>query len=299
MRCNVKVFDAIFWGQIIAFFSQIRSHDAVLKGSRSKLSIISHILNKKRLCCLVVLFAVVLNSAQATGAEIALIIDDMGNNDSDKIAFNLPPEVAFAILPHTPHSTKFAQFAAQEQRDVLVHMPMEALSGLRMGPGGISSDMPRTVIRQKLDDALRSVPQAIGFNNHMGSKLTQLTAPMQATMEFLNYQQLFFLDSRTTRYSKAEHIAQDFGVPVMRRHVFLDHVQETQHIDYQFRRLLRKAQKNGFAIGIAHPHEVTLAYLQAALQSLPEKNIRLINLSDKLPSHRKQWAANQQGTLSR
>ncbi|MCC2607811.1 divergent polysaccharide deacetylase family protein [Planctobacterium marinum] len=232
-------------------------------------------------------------------AEIALIIDDMGNSDTDGVAFNLPEQVAFAILPHTPHSKKFALTAAGEQRDVLVHMPMEALSGLNMGPGGISSEMSESLIRQRLTEAFESVPQAIGFNNHMGSKLTQLTAPMQTTMEFLNFRHLFFLDSRTTRYSKAEHIAKDFGVPTVRRHVFLDHVQETQHIDYQFRRLLRKAKRDGFAVGIAHPHKVTLEYLQAALQALDEEGIRLISLRDKLPQTPKQWAWNQNSQYSR
>ena len=233
-----------------------------------------------------------------SAAEIALIIDDMGNNHSDKMAFELPTQVAFAILPHTPHSTKFARIAAREQRDVLVHMPMEALSGLNMGPGGISSDMSEAIIKQRLQDALRSVPQAIGFNNHMGSKLTQLTAPMQATMEYLNYHQLFFLDSRTTRYSKAENIAHEYGVPTMRRNVFLDHIQETQHIDYQFRRLLRKARKTGFALGIAHPHKVTLQYLQVALNALEEQGIRLVPVSQKLPQA-PQWAWNRTGQLGR
>ncbi|BDX08379.1 hypothetical protein MACH26_39000 [Planctobacterium marinum] len=223
----------------------------------------------------------------------------MGNNHSDELAFELPTQVAFAILPHTPHSSKFAKVAAQEQRDVLVHMPMEALSGLSMGPGGISSDMSEVIIKQRLQEALRSVPQAIGFNNHMGSKLTQLTAPMQATMEYLNYQQLFFLDSRTTRYSKAENIAHQYGVPTMRRNVFLDHIQETQHIDYQFRRLIRKARKNGFAVGIAHPHKVTLQYLQVALNALEEQGIKLVPVRQKLPQTPNQWAWNRNGQLGR
>jgi len=255
------------------------------------------IIQKTRLLFLLSFLAQGLSSASA--AEIALIIDDMGNNDSDAVAFNLPEQVAFAILPHTPYSKKFALIAADEQRDVLVHMPMEALSGLNMGPGGISSEMSATLIKQRLSEAFQSVPQAIGFNNHMGSKLTQLTAPMQATMEFLNYRHLFFLDSRTTRYSKAEHIAKDFGVPTVRRHVFLDHVQETQHIDYQFRRLLRKAKRDGFAVGIAHPHQVTLDYLQAAVLALEEEGIRLIALRDKLPQTPRQWAWNQTSQYSR
>jgi hypothetical protein len=71
--------------------------------------------------------------------------------------------------------------------------------------------------------ALSTVPDAVGVNNHMGSRLTQLSLPMSITMEFLNKQGLFFVDSRTTRYIKAEDIAKQNGVLSTKRNVFIDH----------------------------------------------------------------------------
>lgn len=235
----------------------------------------------------------------AYSAEIVLILDDMGYKAADKSAFELPPEVAFAILPHTPYSKSFAHRAEEQHRDVLIHMPMEALSGLYMGPGGLSAEMNSVDIKALLAHAHTTVPNAIGVNNHMGSKLTQLIKPMQATMEYLTHHKMFFIDSRTTRFSKAENIAQNYGVPSMRRHVFLDHVKETSHIDFQFRRLVRKAKKNGFAVGIAHPHDVTLDYLLVALKALEQENVQLISLRDKLKPATQQWVWNQPGQLSR
>ena len=235
----------------------------------------------------------------AYSAEILILIDDMGNKSEDSSAFGLPTEVAFAILPHTPYSTQFAHTAGTEQRDVILHMPMEALSGLYMGPGGISSTMNKNTITDRLKAAHNTVPGAIGLNNHMGSKLTQLTMPMQATMEYLDQRGMFFLDSRTTRFSKAEKIARSYGLPAARRHVFLDHVRETGHIDFQFRRLLHRAKKHGFAIGIGHPHQVTIDYLKVALQTLSEHNIRLTTLSDRFIPAEPQWAWNEPGQLSR
>jgi polysaccharide deacetylase 2 family uncharacterized protein YibQ len=67
--------------------------------------------------------------------------------------------------------------------------------------------MPPIQIVKMLKIALSTVPDAVGFNNHMGSRLIQLILPISVTIEFLSEQGLFFVDSRTTRYTKAEAIA--------------------------------------------------------------------------------------------
>lgn len=225
------------------------------------------------------LLIICLLSLPAYAGNIALIIDDMGYRKQDADAFVLPAEVTFAILPHTPYSTAYAKKAAAQNRDVMLHMPMEALAGNKLGPGALTAAMDNQAIQQKLDAALSSVPHAIGLNNHMGSKLTQLTLPMRATMDFLRQQQLFFIDSRTTRYSKANKIASRFGVPNTHRQVFLDHFQNEKHMQAQFDRLIRIARKYQNAIGIAHPYPETLSFLQKNLPLLQDMGIRLIPIS--------------------
>jgi uncharacterized protein len=228
-----------------------------------------------RLCLLLIC----LLSLPAGAGNIALIIDDMGYRKQDIDAFVLPEQVTFAILPHTPYSTAYAKKAANQNREVMLHMPMEALAGNKLGPGALTAAMDNQAIQAKLNAALTSVPHAIGLNNHMGSKLTQLTLPMQATMDFLRQQQLFFIDSRTTRYSKANKIATRFGVPNTHRQVFLDHFQNKKHMQGQFDRLIRIARKYHNAIGIAHPYPETLSFLQQHLPKLQEMGIRLIPVS--------------------
>ena len=208
--------------------------------------------------------------------RIVLIIDDMGYRKQDKQAFTLPKEVTFAILPHTPYSKTYAEMADSQQRDVILHMPMEALAGNKLGPGALTADMPDDSIQLQLASALDSVPNAIGLNNHMGSKLTQLSQPMNATMDFLRHRQLFFVDSRTTKFSKAEQIAKHHGVISAHRHVFLDHQQDPKQIQAQFNRLLRIAKKSDYAVGIGHPHQETLAFLAAQLPQLEAQGIELL-----------------------
>ncbi|GAA0858744.1 divergent polysaccharide deacetylase family protein [Aliiglaciecola litoralis] len=237
-------------------------------------SSIKYLVNK----AFVLLFTVL--SLCVHSAEIALIIDDMGNTSRDAAAFELPTQVAFSILPMTHLSKRYSRQAALQQREVMLHIPMESLAGNQLGPGAITSDMSPQSIRLTLLEALASVPDAIGVNNHMGSKLTQLSVPMEVTMQFLIEHNLFFVDSRTTRFSKAQRIAQDSGVMSLKRNVFLDHDATPEQIDAQFQRLLRLAKKYGYAVGIAHPYPQTVKYLRQALHNIEEQGVQLATVSE-------------------
>lgn len=218
----------------------------------------------------------------AWAGEIALIIDDIGNNTHDANAFALPRDVAISILPHKALTARYALLAAEQQREVLLHMPMESISGLRQEPEVLLASMSAKTISHRLQLAFATVPNALGLNNHMGSRLTQLDAPMQVTMHFLQQRGLAFVDSRTTKFSHAESIAKTNGVVTLRRHVFLDNDLEVGKIDRQFKRLLRLADKYGQALAIGHPHTQTINYLLHNLPQLSKHNIQLIALSDML-----------------
>ncbi|MFT2092571.1 divergent polysaccharide deacetylase family protein [Paraglaciecola sp. 2405UD69-4] len=209
-----------------------------------------------------------------------MIIDDMGNKPEDAAAFALPQNIVFAILPNKPLSRPFSKRAAIQQREVILHMPMESLSGVKQEKGVLLASMSSTEIEHNLQMALDSVPNAIGLNNHMGSKFTQLSYPLSVTMDFLLENQLFFIDSRTTRYSKAQLIADKKGVLNMKRHVFLDHVAKPEQIDLQFNRLIELSKKHGYAIAIAHPYPDTLEYLKTHLNLLEEQGITLAKISE-------------------
>ncbi|GAC16091.1 divergent polysaccharide deacetylase family protein [Aliiglaciecola lipolytica] len=238
---------------------------------------------KTTLIRLTLLFSIFhLGGLPVCAAEIALIIDDMGNTQRDEAAFSLPKEVTFSILPLTHLSQKFSKKAATQQREVMLHIPMESLAGKRLGPGALTADMSPESIRHTLAQALMSVPDAIGVNNHMGSKLTQLSLPMNVTMEFLIEHRLFFVDSRTTRYSKALKIAQQNGVLSAGRNVFLDNDNRPEKIDAQFQRLIRLAKKYGYAVGIAHPYPQTIEYLQKALLPAEQLDVELVTISELL-----------------
>lgn len=213
-------------------------------------------------------------------AEIVIIIDDMGNKKEDALAFELPTEVTFAILPNKALSQVFSERAKNQSREVILHMPMESIAGLKEEQNSLSANMSSVQMREVLQSALASVPYARGVNNHMGSKLTQLDQPMAVMMEFLLQQGLYFVDSRTTNLSQAERIARQTGVMAIKRNVFLDHHADLAHMDAQFKRLLRIAKKYGRAVAIAHPYPQTLTFLHENLALLEAQGISLVKLGN-------------------
>jgi len=213
-------------------------------------------------------------------AQVAIIIDDIGYRKTDQHALALPGNVSYAFLPHTPFAKELAERANNEEKDVLLHIPMEATSGKLLGPGALTSEMNDEAIQHELTMALAEIPFAVGINNHMGSHLTELKRPMASTMKFLKQHRLFFIDSMTTSNSKTRALAHVYGVPHLQRHVFLDNHTNSQYISKQFSQLVKTAKRNEFAIGIAHPHPETIAALKQLIPTLQRENIELVGVSN-------------------
>lgn len=217
-------------------------------------------------------------------AKIAIVIDDIGNQASDQQLLDLNANLTYAILPHTPFSSRFSQQAAKKNRDILIHLPMQADSkNSYLGPGALTLDMSKKELQKTLLEAMESVPYAIGINNHMGSLLTRSETQMQWTMELLRQHNMFFLDSKTTVYSKVESVADQYGVNALHRNIFLDNIRQESVMKFQFKRLIDIAQKYGSAIAIGHPYPETYKLLNDNLPLLSQMGVELVPLSKLLP----------------
>ena len=198
-------------------------------------------------------------------------------------AIDLPGPVTFAILPHTPHSVFLAKQAHSRQKEVLLHLPMEAINRKEPGPGKIDSTMPAIELKLTVAYDLERVPHVIGINNHMGSLLTQQVGPMANLMAAIKQRGgLFFVDSLTSPKSLAGSTAARYRVPYLVRDVFLDNDRSRSAIDQQISLLITIARKRGSAIAIAHPYPETLAALENWIPRFPNYNIKLVPLSTQL-----------------
>lgn len=223
--------------------------------------------------------------SQADTPKIAIIIDDIGYQKTDLKLIELPFPLTFAVLPYTPYGNKAAKQAFLQQKDVMLHMPMQASNGKTPGPGALTEQMGKREVQQSLQAALADIPYAIGINNHMGSYYTELNEPMAWTMEYLRKRHLFFVDSLTTSHSKAGKYASQFGVTHLSRHVFLDNEQNEAAIGKQFDVLLRIAKKRQSAIAIAHPYPETYNFLRKNLPRLQQQGVQLVSISQLLPTN--------------
>jgi len=225
---------------------------------------------------------------------VAIIIDDMGNHQAQGFAaLELPGAVTYAFLPYTPYAAALAEKAHALGKEVMLHLPMDAYEGNALGPGALTLHMTETKFKQTLWDDLNAVPHISGLNNHMGSLLTQHPGAMGWIMQVLSekWPGLYFIDSRTTRDTVAQHIATEYSVPTTRRDVFLDNEPLADAIEKQFSLLLKLARQQGFAVGIGHPYPQTVQVLQRVVKNLKSENIRLISASAmiELQQRRKSW----------
>jgi hypothetical protein len=130
-----------------------------------------------------------------------------------------------------------------------------------------------------LEDDLDSIPYAIGASNHMGSKITQDREKMTVILNELKKRGLFYVDSVTAPNSICSDVAVNVGEPFARRDVFLDNETNSLYITGQLEKLKKVAMKNGYAIGICHPHDETIAVLEKEIPRLRSQGIELEPIS--------------------
>ncbi len=209
-----------------------------------------------------------------TRPAVSIIIDDMGYKKALSEKFcRLDAALTFSVFPHSPFKTNIIKSANDHGNEILLHLPMEPNEFPRVdpGPGALLSSMTPDELIDQLNQNLDDVPLAKGVNNHMGSKLTSSSFQMNQIFTILKKRDLFFIDSRTTSKTIAWQSARLLQVPFSQRDIFLDHVQERAFVEKQIRALIKTAKKQGGAVGIGHPYEITLEVLEEMLPEIKKQ----------------------------
>jgi polysaccharide deacetylase 2 family uncharacterized protein YibQ len=230
---------------------------------------------------LLALLALLVAGPAVATPRIAIIIDDVGNRLVEgRRAVALPGPVALAFLPHTPNAQALAEAAHNAGKEVLLHLPLQALEDRDPGPGALLLDTTEPAFRRIVQENLAAIPHVQGVNTHMGSLLTRHPGHMAWLMEELHaVGGLFFVDSYTAAESVALQLAREAGIPAVRRHVFLDAEISHEGVRLQFARLVAHAQEHGYAVGIGHPFVETMDVLEDVLARLDEFGVELVPVS--------------------
>jgi len=195
---------------------------------------------------------------------LVFIIDDAGNNLKELEPFlRIQFPFTIAVLPGLPHSAEAAKRIRESGKEVLLHQPMEAIGGQEPGPGAIYSGMSAAEIRAVLSRNIEEIGPIVGMNNHQGSKITMDKEAMQTILAFCNEKGICFIDSRTTADSVVSSVANQMGIKIAERNVFIDNEQNKSAMLRYISGGLARARKNGSAVMIGHTWSPDLAPLLA------------------------------------
>ena len=213
--------------------------------------------------------------------QIALIIDDIGQNRTIAREFmDIDIALTFSILPHLSYSCELAQEMNRVGYEVMLHQPMEPFSTTQdPGPGALYVGDEPERITEVMESNIRSIPYAVGVNNHMGSKFTESGADVGEALKIVKQRKLFFVDSCTSRHSKAHVISRSFGIPTLSRRIFLDNVREESAVAAELARLKACALRTGQAVGIGHPVSSTAQAINRFARDKDNADIELVSAS--------------------
>ncbi|MEM7650805.1 MAG: divergent polysaccharide deacetylase family protein [Pseudomonadota bacterium] len=213
--------------------------------------------------------------------KIAIIIDDMGVDRKRSFkTIDIDAPLTLAFLPYATDLDGITQKALEAGHELMIHMPMQATTNpVSLGPIALKTGMSEDDVKANMQAAFESFDGYVGVNNHMGSKVTQDEQIMDWAMETLKGKNLYFIDSKTIGSSVAAKMSRANGLPTAVRDVFLDHENTAEFVMGALRKLERVAVKNGYAIAIGHPKDVTINGLKQWLPDAQARGFEIVHAS--------------------
>jgi polysaccharide deacetylase 2 family uncharacterized protein YibQ len=219
---------------------------------------------------------------EAKNVKIAVIVDDFGYNTNNLDAlFEITTPLTISVLPNLPYSESIAERAGKHNIEVILHLPLEPYGEKsNLERGTIMVDMPPQEVNDLLTKAMKSVPGLKGVSNHMGSRATEDRDFMKGIFRELKKRDLYFFDNLVTDKSVCKEVAEEVGLRLAERSVFLDNESHESYIERQLRRTARLAEKTGWAIGVGHDRSSTIRVLTKVIPQLEEAGYEFVYVSE-------------------
>lgn len=220
------------------------------------------------------------NAPAAVKGKLAVVIDDAGRDlESQHVYESLGIPLTLAVMPNQVHTRDAALSWHAHGLPVILHQPMESVSGIGMESKVILTSMGDEEIRSLLKSSLSQVPEAVGINNHQGSKATTDRHTMDVVMNELHHRHLFFFDSRTNSTTAADAAATSYGVPYVRNDLFVDNEADVAAISSMIREAAKRAQKYGTYVIIGHCRPKTAEAFRQMVPQLEKEGIQFVYVS--------------------
>lgn len=189
-------------------------------------------------------------------ATIMFVIDDAGRSaEKTRLYAQLPFPLTIAVLPQLPQTKECAEEVRKGGKELILHQPMQAINqNLDPGPGAIRMNMSDEEIEETIEINLSELGFGVkGMNNHEGSLITSDFSKIGKVLDVCKKNQIYFLDSRTTKDTQAPMAALSRGMEIWEKAgPYIDNEINREKMLARIYETLNYANKNGLAIVIAH-----------------------------------------------
>ena len=210
--------------------------------------------------------------------KLAIIIDDISTFYHAKKIKSLGLKITPSIFPPSQNYPQTAS-VAREFKFYMIHLPLEAIDYPYAEKNTLKVGDSSEKINAQISKIRSSFPSAIYINNHTGSKFTSDYASMKMLFNSLKAHKMIFIDSYTTKESKAGILSKEFGNKYLKRDVFIDNSRDENAIINQLRRAIKIAKISGKAIAIGHPYPQTFKALEIMKNEL-QNEVELVLAKD-------------------
>lgn len=218
------------------------------------------------------------NKPKSNKPKLAIIIDDISTFYHAKkiksLGLNITPSI-FPISQNYPQTIS----VAREFKFYMIHLPLEAINYPYQEKNTLKVGDSIEKINKQIAKIRSDFPNAIYINNHTGSKFTSDYSSMKILFNSLKTYKMIFIDSYTTKESKAGILSKEFGNKYLKRDVFIDNNKDEKAIINQIRRAIKIAKISGQAIAIGHPYSQTFKALEAMKNEL-KSEVELVFVKD-------------------
>ncbi|MCH9845026.1 MAG: divergent polysaccharide deacetylase family protein [Alphaproteobacteria bacterium] len=211
---------------------------------------------------------------------IAIIIDDIGVDQKRSMkAVQLEGVYTLSFLPYGKQLNRLTQIANDNGHEIFLHQGAEPIGAGDPGPDALLVGMKPEQINLIIEQSLQKLPMVTGINNHMGSKFSQWQDGMNVLLEHTNDKGLIFIDSFTYKSSQGLYLAHAKNYPSLARDVFIDGERNEEWIEKQLNHTLIIAMRDGFAIAIGHPYDITLDILPQWQKQAEMQGFQFVTIS--------------------
>jgi polysaccharide deacetylase 2 family uncharacterized protein YibQ len=208
--------------------------------------------------------------------KLVIIIDDVSSRAQLDHILSLNLKLTPSIFPPYKRSPKNHKLA-EGLVHYMIHLPMESGRSFDRQDKTLMVSDSKEVIDARVKEIRKLFPTARYVNNHTGSVFTSNYQKMEILYLALKREGFTFIDSRTTGSTKVPKIAKKYAQHYLARDTFIDNKQNQVYIHQQLRYAVNKAKKNGYAIAIGHPHNVTFQALANAYDILKDVEVVYID----------------------